>query len=122
VDEQNETSGDETPAVPAQTCFCHTAPSGKLIVVRELGMDQHYAEVSLLVCPDCRQSWLRYLYELEAISNSGRWYLGALPPDETGALHAEDAKALLESLPWYFCGGSYYGGRTFRSSGPLSLG
>jgi hypothetical protein len=74
VDEQNETSGDETPAVPAQTCFCHTAPSGKLIVVRELGMDQHYAEVSLLVCPDCRQSWLRYLYELEAISNSGRWY------------------------------------------------
>jgi hypothetical protein len=112
---------EESPPARAQSCTCLSAVSGRLILIADLGMDERYAEVSLLICPTCRQPWLRYFYELEAFSYSGRWYLGAVSPDQVGVLRAADAKALLENLPWYFCGGSYYGGTVFRSSGRLDV-
>ncbi len=84
---------------------------------RDLGMDAKYAEVSLLRCPACGQIWLRYFYENEAFSRSGRWYLGAVSRDVT----AEDAKAVLEGLPEYRYGGSYYDGLTGVSSGPIMI-
>ena len=121
MDETNQTPDADKPPGTAETCSCLVAVSERLILIAELGMDAHYAEVSLLVCPDCLQPWLRYCFELEAFSNSGRWYLGAFSPDEVEALRAEEAKALLENLPWYYCGGSYYSGHVYRSSGKLDL-
>jgi uncharacterized protein YbaR (Trm112 family) len=121
MDETNQTPDADKPPGTAETCSCLSTVSDRLILIADLGMDERYAEASLLVCPDCRQPWLRYFYELEAISYSGRWYLSALSANQVGVLRAADAKELLENLPWYFCGGSYYGGQAYRSSGKLDL-
>jgi hypothetical protein len=104
-----------------ETCTCFTAPDRKLVLDKDLGMDSRFAEVSLLVCPICGQSWLRYFYEVEAFTASGRWYLGAIPEELAAQLTAEDAKAAMGGLSWYFYGGSYYGGRSGRTSGRIYL-
>jgi hypothetical protein len=102
-------------------CSCFTAPGKYLVIDTELGMDNNYAQASLLVCPLCGQHWLRYFYELEAFTASGRWYLGAVTQDQVAGLTAEKAKEILESLTWYFYAGSYYGGKSGRTSGRIFL-
>ncbi len=84
-------------------------------------MDGRFAEVSLLICSVCGHHWLRYVYEVEAFSASGRWYLGAINAEQASRLTADRAKATLESLDWYFYGGSYYGGRSGKASGDIFL-
>ena len=84
-------------------------------------MDANFAEVSILVCPACGQRWLKYFYELEAFTASGRWYLGAITTEQAASLTAEDAKAALEGLSWYFYGGSYFGGQNGRTAGRIML-
>jgi hypothetical protein len=104
-----------------ETCGCFTEPHQSLLNEKYLGMDDNFAEVSILTCPVCSQQWLRYFYEVEAFTASGRWYLGAISGEQAGQLTAENAKAVLESLSWYFYGGSYFGGRTGRGSGRIYL-
>ena len=84
-------------------------------------MDGNYAEVSLLICSVCGQSWLRYFYEIEAFPASGRWYLGAIKAEQASRMKVENAKATLESLSWYFYGGSYFEGRRGKTSGRIYL-
>lgn len=105
----------------AQSCTCLAAARGDLILLRHFGMDHNFAEVSLHTCPDCGRPWLRYFYELEAFSGSGRWYLGPLSPAQLQAFTVVNARELLGQLDWYFYGGSYYGGKTGRASGPIAL-
>ena len=114
---------EEEPHQPEQdaSCGCFTAPNHFLVIDKELGMDGRFAQVSLLVCSNCGQQWLRYFYEVEAFSASGRWYLGAITPEQASVLTAENAKATLDGLIWYFYGGSYYGGRSGRASGTIFL-
>ena len=102
-------------------CDCLLAPGRQLVVVRELGMDDRYGEATILVCEDCGRHWLRYLYELEAFSRSGRWYLGHVSAEAAAALTAGEAAPALGRLAWYYFGGSYFGGKTGRSGGALSL-
>ena len=103
------------------TCGCFFEPNRNLVTQRELGMDENFAEVSLLTCPDCETRWLRYTYEMEAFTASGRWYLGALSEQEAARLTLENAKTMLEELVWYYYGGSYYGVKSGRSSGKIGL-
>ena len=103
----------------AKTCGCFSSPYRNLFAAQELGMDDHFAEVSLLTCPACGQKWLRYFYENEAFTASGRWYLGAINLEQASQLTAENAKGILESLRWYFYGGSYYGGKSGKASGKI---
>jgi hypothetical protein len=103
------------------SCDCLVALQDHLVVSRELGMDSRLAEVSVLVCRYCGQHWLRYFYEVEAFTASARWYLGPITAEQASALSAEDAKSLLEGLSWYYYGGSYFHGRTGKSSGPILL-
>ncbi len=84
-------------------------------------MDGNLAQVSLLNCAVCGQWWLRYFYELEAITASGRWYLGAINPEQATRLKTENARAIFDNLDWYFYGGSYYGGRSGKTSGRIML-
>ena len=109
------------PSEQSGPCICFSQPHSTLRYDRELGMDKHYAEVSLLICSLCGQTWLKYLYEMEAFTASGRWYLGAISAEQASRMTAEDAEATLEGLSWYFYGGSFYGGKSGRSSGGIPL-
>ena len=102
-----------------QACPCYLTPNRNLVTLRDYGMDEHYAEISLLVCPDCDTKWLRYLLEAEGFTASGRWYLGVVSEEAVTRLTAGNASSILEGLDWYFLGGSYYGGRIGRSSGNI---
>ena len=84
-------------------------------------MDDNYAEVSSSVCQRCGQHWLRYFYEHEAFTASGRWYLGAITPTQFSTLTTNNAKAMLEGLDWYYYGGSFYFGKSGRTSGAITL-
>jgi hypothetical protein len=106
---------------PREACMCSTAPPAHLIGVKEMGLDSQLAEVSVLICRDCGQHWLRYFYEVEAFTGSGRWYLGAIGAEQFATLTVEQAKGTLESLTWYYYGGSYYHGRNGRTSGIIML-
>src|SRR5215212_1104859 len=105
--EQLDDSENQQPE-PREACPCFAAPATGLITIKELGLDSHLAEVSVLICQECGQHWLRYLYEAEAFTGSGRWYLGAITPEQFVTLTVEQAKATLERLSWYYYGGSYY--------------
>jgi hypothetical protein len=118
--EQRDASENQRPE-PREACTCFTAPSTHLIAVRELGLDSRLAEVSVLLCQECGQYWLRYIYEVEAFTGSGRWYLGAITPAQFASLTVEQAKGALEGLGWYYFGGSYFQGRTGRSLGTITL-
>jgi len=103
------------------SCGCFTVPHHYLVNNKELGMDDNFASVSILVCSVCNQQWLRYFYEVEAFTASARWYLGAIDAEQASLLTAENAKATLDNLSWYFYGGSYYGGRSGTASGRIFL-
>lgn len=79
-------------------------------------MHQNFVQVSVLTCSICGQPWLRYFHEIETFTASRRWYLGSITAELDSWLTAENAKATLESLYWYFYGGSYYGGRSGKTS------
>ena len=104
-----------------ETCGCFAARRDQLARERHLGMDNRFAEVSLWVCTKCGQQWLEYFYEMEAFTASGRWYLGAVTADQAAVLTAQNAREMLAVLDWYFYGGSFYGGRSGKTSGTLLL-
>src|SRR5215211_4586612 len=71
----DSTAADEGQQLgPHESCTCFTAPPPHLIGAKVLGLDSQLAEVSVLVCRNCGQHWLRYFYEVEAFTGSGRWY------------------------------------------------
>jgi hypothetical protein len=104
-----------------EACGCLAGKYDHLVGFRELGMDNRFAEVSILVCPNCGQYWLRYFYEVEAFTGSARWYLGPISEEHASTLGAEDAKGVLEGLAWYYYGGSYFYGRNGKRAGPILL-
>jgi hypothetical protein len=103
-------------------CGCNVTPFKYIQPIREFGLDSRLAEVAVLLCRKCGQHWLRYFYELEAFTASGRWYLGPIPEQQLSAFTAEAAKSVLEGLDWYYYGGSYFDGRSGKSSGEIILG
>jgi hypothetical protein len=112
---------DESPAEGGCTClqppFIHTQFHRTF-----LGVDPQqgrYAEVNLDRCRACVRLWLHYHIEFEAESGSGRWYRGLLPWDLAMSITALTAASVLEGLPWYFAGGSYFDGNVRRTAGRL---
>jgi hypothetical protein len=112
---------EQHPPDQRETCGCFNAPYRFLTVIQELGMDDQFAEVSLLTCSVCGKNWLRFFYELEAFTASGRWYLGAIDAQQAANLTTANAQETLENLGWYFYGGSYYGGKSGKASGKILL-
>jgi hypothetical protein len=101
------------------SCGCLAAPGKHLGHRAELGMDEWFAEVSILICSECGRHWLRYHLEDEAFSRSGRWYTGAISEEQASTMMAATARATLETLAWYWYGGSYFEGRAGRGSGAI---
>ncbi len=102
-------------------CNCLQTRPGETSESRELGWDAHYADIETFRCARCGQPWLRYRYENESFSRSAQVYLGAISEADFARVDAAEAKALLERIPQYFCGGPGVGGSWFESSGPLNL-
>ncbi|HYP41601.1 MAG TPA: hypothetical protein VEX13_14680 [Chloroflexia bacterium] len=87
-----------------------------------LGVDPQegrYADVSMDRCRTCGRNWLHYHFELEWQSRSGRWYRGLVMGEIEEGVSALNATSVLEELPWYFAGGSYFGGNIHRTAGRL---
>jgi hypothetical protein len=91
-------------------CPCLSDPQGRLAPVRGLGMDEQYGEVEILTCEACGQLWVKVLYELEAFTGSGRWYLGAITTEQAETLTAKAALAMLEGWTGISTGGVIMGG------------
>jgi len=88
---------------------------------RFVGMDPRsgrFGDVSILTCRRCGRRWLRYSWENEGFTASGRWGVGVVSPDVAASMTAEAALATLEGLAWYFIGGSYFGGGLSTVRGP----
>src|SRR5215218_5591577 len=87
-----------------------------------IGVDEtagRFAEIEVGHCRRCGRYWLHYRWEIEAFSRSGRWYRGLISQAQAHTITPHNAASLLESLEWYFAGGSYYEGKIHRASGPL---
>ena len=101
---------------PSALCPCLTAPGRFLRIDRDLGMDERFADAAMRVARPGA-----YEYEVEAFTASGRWYLGPVTARQAEELTASQAKTTLESLDWYYYGGSYFDGRIGKASGDILL-
>lgn len=84
-----------------------------------LGTDDLTAEVSVEHCRSCGRDWLHYFLEFEGTSRSGRWYRGLIGPDV--AFSHRNAASIFAQLPEYWSGGSRFGGKLARRSGPIDV-
>lgn len=87
-----------------------------------LGMDKSngtYADVALETCKHCGAIWLNYHFEYEHLTASGRWYRGIISPEVAQSVTPETALGILESLPWWLFGGSYFDHAGRRCEAPL---
>ena len=94
----------------------------KRVDIRHLGTDPsegRFADVTLETCTECGQLWVRYQFEFEAFTGSGRWYRAKVDAAQASSLEAINAAKLLESLPSYTAGGSYFNGQVHERSGRL---
>jgi hypothetical protein len=96
-------------------CDCYSKPIGEF--GEAIGTDARHADVFITRCAACGRSWLRYLYEFEFISKSGRWFLGPLRRELQDQVTPENALDLFEQMLWYFAGGSYYDGKILKVAG-----
>ena len=100
-------------------CVCYTEPLRGFGT--EIGTDSRYGDIFVTQCAGCGRYWLRYQYEFEFFSRSGRWFLGPLRTDLVESVTAENAKERFGEMLWYFAGGSYYDGVIRKVSGPLVI-
>lgn len=109
----------------AEDCTCFEPESWRDDFEKTmLGVDRtkgRFGEVSIDRCRQCGRLWLHYFVEYEAVPQSGRWYRGLITPEAARSVTPEGAVAILEGLPWRLYGGSYFGKRGERSTGPVLL-
>ena len=112
----------DVPSPPSCICLTENFRSARFDRRWLPGMDPtrgRYADVAVDRCRTCGRYWLSYEFEFESFSRSGRWYRGLITPEAARTVTPETAAAVLEGLPWYFAGGSWFGGRIHRRSGRL---
>jgi hypothetical protein len=107
----------------AADCRCLTPPFQYTdFESRAVGVDEsggRFAEVSIERCRACERKWLRYFYEQEAFSESGRWYRVPISDDEATSVTASTALALMSRHSWHFYGGSYFSTSGMRCEHPI---
>lgn len=84
--------------------------------------DRYGAEITVETCKHCGTHWLCYFVEYPAFTSSGRWCRGVVTDYEISKLTTDNALSLLEILPWYLYGGSYFGTTGKQGSGPFHAG
>lgn len=111
---QNVSETDLCPCLEAGTHFCGFEK-------KVIGVDDRYGEVSVWTCKKCGRNWLHYFIEYEYLEAAGRMFTGLISPDVAAGLKAHDAIDLFDSMPWYFRGGSAFGGELLRIQGPIQV-
>jgi hypothetical protein len=95
------------------------------VVERDLGIDPsegRYAGVELRRCAKCGRLWLRYQYEFEAFSRSGRWSEALIDEASAATMTATSAYRFIHMAPWRIVGGSLYGHAGKRVESNLDFG
>ena len=96
-----------------EECPCLTGPHHYAQFDRRfVGVDVpggRFGEVEIWTCRRCGRPWLRYFWEAEGFTASGRWGCGPVSPEVAATVSPESALDTLEGLPFYFIGGSYFG-------------
>jgi len=86
-----------------------------------VGIDEtngRFGEVTIQQCKSCNSFWIRYFVEYESFSKSGRWFTGIIKKEnDIKEITPENSVEYIESLDWYFYGGSY-----FRTTGKKGNG
>lgn len=107
----------------SRLCKCMSPPLWYLDYERVgLGMDDSngtHADVALETCKHCGAIWLTYHFEYEHLTASGRWYRGIISPEVPRSVTPETALAMLESMPWWLYGGSFFDHAGRRHDAPL---
>lgn len=83
--------------------------------------DGRHGEVRIKTCKTRGSTWLHYFVEFEYRSNSGRWYRGSVSPESVENLNPAQAAEVLERLPWFFYGGSYFQSNGARGGGRVAV-
>src|SRR5581483_6164846 len=109
----NEKAPETCPCLDAETHFCG-------FEIKPIGVDDQYGEVAVWTCKKCGRHWLHYFIEYEYLTAAGRMFTGVISPDAAAAVKAETAVGLFERMPWYFRGGSAFGSKLLRTTGPLA--
>ena len=92
--------------------------------VRHIGCDltdSRYGDVDLYECGHCGRHWLNYSVEYEGYTQSGRWFSGLISREKAATMQPEEAVGYLESIEWYYRGGSYFSGKVTRVSGKVPV-
>src|SRR5512142_3061023 len=105
-------ANDACPCLEAETHFCGFDK-------KAIGVDEQYGEVILWTCKRCGRLWLHYLIEYEYLTGAGRMFTGIISPESAARVTAENAVATFEKMDWYVRGGSAFGGKLIRTTGPL---
>lgn len=122
MESRSEDGRPGAPSRPADCACLARGPRARATSSQLLGVDPtggRFADVEAAECAACGRMWLVYRWEIEAITKSGRWYAGVVPPEVIERVGPEEAPEVLEGLAWHLCGGSYFGGKVYRRSGPL---
>ncbi len=106
-------------------CLCCKAPvNHKDYISHFLGTDEtdgRFARVSLETCRHCGVLWLVYGFEIEGISQSGRWFRCPVTAENMQNLSADNALSFLENSDQTYCGGSYFDGKIGQWHGKINL-
>jgi hypothetical protein len=81
--------------------------------------NNRYGEISINTCRYCGTKWINYLYEYPFFTRGGRYYKGIVTDEKLKELTPGTVAEYLESLDWYFYGGSFFDTPGKIGSGPL---
>ena len=107
----------QIPSYQPEDCSCLTEDTfiRDTEQVKSLGTDNDFGESSILKCTRCGRFWLHYSIEYEYLTAAGRWFSGIITSETVASAKAASAKSILESLDWYFRGGSAFGGKVIKT-------
>jgi hypothetical protein len=108
-----------------EPCHCQRPPFKYAdFESRNLGVDEaqgRFAQVSVEQCKACGQQWLRYFFEFEVYSQSGRWYRASISDVEAESVTESTALTLMSRQGVHFRGGSYFGSTGSRCDWALDI-
>jgi hypothetical protein len=118
----SEAAADAEPQDHDCLCLTNGVRFPDAVLVRQVGVDDtdgRFADVKIERCTRCGRLWLQYQVEYAGFSRSGRWACVQVSAAEADGVTPEAAAGVIASRAWHIRGGSYWGHRGQRASGPI---